>query len=846
MVLPLLTPVEFGLTCEYVRERKKRGKASRKDIAAQQAAAAAAAAATAASGSGTGESGPTSPGNSSFLPEEQAVPENVSDHDRMKGSDLPLSSSMTQSRTHSLPSPQGGLYGGMVSLPRSMGMENSVDPTLENGMHNQIHTSANGVQGSLPTPRLSTTSLDERNIQMSRMPEYHPMDDFHRMLSHPPGSATGRHHMQNANNMIPHPIMPPNSVQGYDAHYQMISPTSQQGPTNAFRIPTGDSPMSNFMGSSPVGASPGWFSMPSPTANGLYGPPARMGSTQSLRYPVLQPLLPHLAGILPVAHACDLLEFYFQSSASTFMQPTSPCVLGYIFRKRSFLRPTNPRVCSPALLASMLWIGAQTSEAQFLTSPPSARGKISQRLLELTIRLLQPLVHSPVPGADNSRNFSETVIDGVALGGFGLALSGRATGDEAGTAAGGIDDIATYMHLAVVVSASEYKAASLRWWNAAWSLARELKLARELPANPFPQRNLDEPDEDAPGEVDVDMDHVANGKMNGAPPSGQQTPGLVSEEEREERRRIWWLLYTMDRHLALCYNRPLFLLDVECDGLLQPVDDTIWQMGEYYNPDVHPALCDPSSPQFRRRGPQFVCRGHSIFGFFLPLMTILGEIVDLNQARNHPRFGLRTRNGSDWDEQSAEIKQQLEAYGNSLEDFAARQTASLEEMKSSHHLDGGNQPGGSPSNHSVNSSASRITESILQTKCVVAYGTHIMHTLHILLNGKWDPISLLDDNDLWISSDSFINATGHAVSAAEAINEILEHDPDLSFMPFFFGIYLLQGSFLLLLIADKLQGDASESVVKACETIVRAHEACVVTLNTEYQVCSDHPIHMHL
>jgi hypothetical protein len=127
-----------------------------------------------------------------------------------------------------------------------------------------------------------------------------------------------------------------------------------------------------------------------------------------------------------------------------------------------------------------------------------------------------------------------------------------------------------------------------------------------------------------------------------------------------------------------------------------------------------------------------------------------------------------------------------------------------------------------------------------------------MHVLHILLTGKWDPISLLDDNDLWISSQSFINATGHAVSAAEAIDNILEYDPGLEFMPFFFGVYLLQGSFLLLLIADKLQVskltqspwmtpnflqvEASPSVVRACETIVRAHEACVVTLNTEYQV----------
>lgn len=212
-------------------------------------------------------------------------------------------------------------------------------------------------------------------------------------------------------------------------------------------------------------------------------------------------------------------------------------------------------------------------------------------------------------------------------------------------------------------------------------------------------------------------------------------------------------------------------------------------------------------------------------------MTILGEIVDLNHARNHPRFGTRFRNGSDWDGHAAEITRQLEAYGDSLQEFKTRalNEANAEANEPSHEV------GGTPSARSVNSSTSRIQESVLLAKIVVAYGTHLMHTLHILLNGKWDPIALLDDDDLWISSQSFIDATGHAVSAAEAINEILEHDPDLSFMPFFFGIYLLQGSFLLLLIADKLQGEANPNVVKACETIVRAHEACVVTLNTEYQ-----------
>lgn len=207
-------------------------------------------------------------------------------------------------------------------------------------------------------------------------------------------------------------------------------------------------------------------------------------------------------------------------------------------------------------------------------------------------------------------------------------------------------------------------------------------------------------------------------------------------------------------------------------------------------------------------------------------MTILGEIVDLNYARNHPRFGTKT----DWDDHALEISQQLVAYGHSLQELRNR---AVDEANAEAH-----EPvlPGTPSVKSVNSTISRAQESLMHAKIVEAYGTHLMHTLHILLNGKWDPISLLDDNDLWISSQSFVDATGHAVSAAEALNEILEHDPDLSFMPFFFGIYLLQGSFLLLLIADKLQGEANPNIVRACEVIVRAHEACIVTLNTEYQV----------
>jgi hypothetical protein len=235
-------------------------------------------------------------------------------------------------------------------------------------------------------------------------------------------------------------------------------------------------------------------------------------------------------------------------------------------------------------------------------------------------------------------------------------------------------------------------------------------------------------------------------------------------------------------------------------------------------------------------------------------MTILGEIVDIYHAKNHPRFGVGFRSAQEWDDHTDEISRQLEAYGRSLKDFENRHLSTLAEEKADQNIEPlatittttttttttthNNNDISTPSTHSTHSSntstSTLISDQDIQTRIVIAYSTHVMHVLHILLTGKWDPISLLDDKDLWISSQSFINATGHAVSAAEAINSILEYDPGLEFMPFFFGVYLLQGSFLLLLIADKLQVEASSSVVKACETVVRAHEACVVTLNTEY------------
>ena len=444
-------------------------------------------------------------------------------------------------------------------------------------------------------------------------------------------------------------------------------------------------------------------------------------------------------------------------------------------------------------------------------------------------------MHGPPPGQSPFNGGAESGIKGVALGGLGVAMTGGDQLTADGGAFGPLDNIPTYIHLAVIVSASEYKAASMRWWNAAWTLAREMKLGQELSPDPVEGENLRRKDvvtdEMADAALPDPLAGTAGGKEN---LRTTNIAGAVSEEEREERRRVWWLLYTVDRHLALCYNRPLFLLDVECEGLLQPMNDIDWQAGNFYGSN---SSLYPDSSSYRTRGPQFLCVGHSIFGYFTPLMAILGYIVDLNQARNHPRFGQNSRRLAEWEDQAAEITSQLEAYRQSLEEFEARDTrnrhGSIDAGEASQDTENRSLQPGALGN-------ARMTDSSIQTKIVVAYGTHIMHVLHILITGKWDPINILDDADLWISTPSFQNAMSHAVAAAEAISEILEYDPDLSYMPFFFGVSLLQGGFLLLLTADKLKGEANPNVVRACENIIKAHEACIVTLNTEYQVRTEY------
>ena len=116
------------------------------------------------------------------------------------------------------------------------------------------------------------------------------------------------------------------------------------------------------------------------------------------------------------------------------------------------------------------------------------------------------------------------------------------------------------------------------------------------------------------------------------------------------------------------------------------------------------------------------------------------------------------------------------------------------------------------------------------------YAYQISHVMHILSLISWDPLDLLNSiDDTLLNSPEFGEATLHAISAANHTRRILTMDADLMLMPFFFGIYLLQSSFVLLFLVDRVETKVAQDVVVACETVVHAHEVCVVTLNTEYQ-----------
>jgi len=222
----------------------------------------------------------------------------------------------------------------------------------------------------------------------------------------------------------------------------------------------------------------------------------------------------------------------------------------------------------------------------------------------------------------------------------------------------------------------------------------------------------------------------------------------------------------------------------------------------------------------RLLGAPTTCSGAGLFDFFLPLMTITGHLLDHNRAKNNPV--LASAGSSMRNAQERRILQELDHYQASLDRTTRRPCLPK-------HPDQGSPWAASSASPTDDSEATHIA------KTVSGYGTHVVCVLRILIGSKWDPVSLFEDADFWTSSLGFKDSMSHTMAASECVTWILEQDPDTSFMPYFFGIQLLHGSLLLLLVAYRLQADSGTAILAACEAVIRATEACFVTLPTDYQ-----------
>lgn len=183
-----------------------------------------------------------------------------------------------------------------------------------------------------------------------------------------------------------------------------------------------------------------------------------------------------------------------------------------------------------------------------------------------------------------------------------------------------------------MVFGGDFKHDSLKWCFKALSTIEKMGLNREID----------------PTNLETDTaSHLVNGTQENA-------LLLALEEAKEERRRVWWLLYAVDRHKCLSYNAALRIPDARCQ-VFQPLPERIWQGLDM---DVSAATNN------RCHGPPTRMTGVGFFEYFLPLMVILGDIIDIHHRRCHPRCEHPVDEAA-----IAQMQNELDIFSMSLKDF---------------------------------------------------------------------------------------------------------------------------------------------------------------------------------
>jgi hypothetical protein len=379
-----------------------------------------------------------------------------------------------------------------------------------------------------------------------------------------------------------------------------------------------------------------------------------------------------------------------------------------------------------------------------------------------------------------------------------------------------IDDIATYMHIALVTTCFESKPPGTHWWHTAFQLAKEFKLNRDpsstglVQAPTMPAGSTSSPNGTA-GHAQSSLEEEGDTSGATSPMSvsddaivEHSDPRLViaTTEESEERRRIWWLLYIWDRHLALRYNHPLSIKDAESQDVQLPMDEEVWQAAN------SPCTSPNAISSYRQRGPPTTIAGHSVFHMLLPLMCILGQIIDMHHVAYHPRVE-RSSSNPVADAYTAAITQQLAE----LEPSIATLCSNFD---------------GAPAAESAQGPA--LIQHYRLMRCHARY---LLHLLYSLLGVPLDKLTLVEKGVEHMQSPRFSETLNHSLITADCLNDLHTQGPVMDYNSMFSGIFFYHGATLLWAVAT-MNRPSDPRVIAACETYVRVFEASNCSYQAEY------------
>ncbi|KAK0387014.1 hypothetical protein NLU13_5328 [Sarocladium strictum] len=273
-----------------------------------------------------------------------------------------------------------------------------------------------------------------------------------------------------------------------------------------------------------------------------------------------------------------------------------------------------------------------------------------------------------------------------------------------------------------------------------------------------------------------------------------------STEDVEEYRRLCWATYIMDRHSAFSFNLQPQLPEADSSLIPRPCADAIWEQDEDLPHDLHSHHLPQDTPR------EYEVSSVDLFGLLIPISRILGEIMDYHAFRQSPLLG---KERDVLDRVRGKIEDHLQSWYASFRRFA---TGDLCQVSL-------------PNYNLVDP---------FQHPTVAYYALHLYHCMHILLFSRMDALQMYNDLE-WQSSPGFIAAGEQAMSCANVARHIVIVDPKLDFMCRYFGTYLLQSSFIFLILAQKLGNHADNVVLGTCVVNLKVLELFVGLTNMDYQ-----------